>query len=150
MGESLKEEIINLISEKKLMPADESLSENITDVFRVGPRKGDIQNVVVKFKSKSIKRRIYKNCKTLNSNSRIRILPYLTRIRRNTLQECENLVDDMLRNNNDWDKVKYIFADVEGNLTFIALRSFEWTFLKISADFEQLICWLKHWLTCFK
>ena len=29
------------------MPADESLSENITDVFRVGPRKGDIQNVVV-------------------------------------------------------------------------------------------------------
>ena len=90
-NEDLQREIETVFNECEVVTDLDDISNEVKEVYRMGPKKDGFQNIVIKFKRKSIKKAVYQNRKKLAG--KLKVLPYLTNYRQRTLNDCKSIAE---------------------------------------------------------
>ena len=96
---------------------------DVDKFHRNGPKDGDNQDIIIRFKSHSAKEEFYAKRKTIPSSSRIKVQPSLSPETKKLLSASSDYVDDFKSYNEVAEGEKkmkncpdFTFADVHGNL----------------------------------
>ena len=110
--DTLKKEVEDIITE-----VNSSTTLNDVDKFhRVGPKKGNTQNIIVRFTSHTAKENFFLRRKQIKRRG-VKIQPSLAPGRRELLEEATEFIKEF--ETHDYDvrnKPHFVFADTHGNL----------------------------------
>jgi len=94
-------------------PDDDEVVTSLDKAHRIGPVKNGKQSMIIRFNKHSVVRRVYNRRKSGSglNNKAISLRPSLTSTRISCLKKCQQLVESTFSK-----IVKFVFADIEGNL----------------------------------
>ena len=110
-NDQLVEKVRDIVGNQLNLKSD--FNRDFDKTHRIGPiiktKDGPRQDVIVRFKSHSVRYRVYNKRKEINKERKIRITPSLTNIRRKLLSTARDRYESK-------EQVDYIFTDVHGDI----------------------------------
>ena len=110
--DSLKKEVEAILAETN---SGTSMNE-VDKLHRVGPKRDNVQDIIVRFKSHTAKENFYRNRKQIKRRG-VKVRPSLTPARRELLDEANEVMKDYETRDYQLNNMPhFVYADLHGNL----------------------------------